>query len=104
MLLLALAVLASEPTVTLTHRMPLSEDCNRRLSPAAGAPAGDVRRKLGDLPPGRAVLAVNKSVHGCPVTVLMERGPDGERRMTADPAGVHALPASEPEGRLQRRR
>ena len=36
-------------------------------------------RKLDELPPAVAVLAVNKSVNGCPVSVLMQIGPDGKR-------------------------
>lgn len=60
-------------------------------------------RKLDELPPATAILAVNKSVNGCPVSVLMQTGPDGRRieRMLED--SVRMRPAgSGAQGRPER--
>jgi hypothetical protein len=61
----------------------------RRFDPRANGP-----RKLGELPPGYAILAVDRRVDGCPVNVLPARDANGQHRMEWAPsAGVHAAPA-----------
>jgi hypothetical protein len=44
-------------------------------------------RKLGELPPPVGIKLVSKTVDGCAVSVLMQRGPDGKylERPLADP-------------------
>jgi hypothetical protein len=52
-------------------------------------------RKLTELPPGRAELAVLKQVDGCHIAVLMQRGPDGKHlEVPASPGGMQTLPAT----------
>ncbi len=68
---LATSLGAASPTILPTNcRQPL------RVPAQAQAPLG--YRQLGELPPGVGFKAVLKSVDGCPVSVLLQRGPDGE--------------------------
>ena len=54
-------------------------------------------RNLGDLPPGVLMHTVLKTVDGCAVNVLVQRGPDGRKReIPAGPAGVRPAPVSAP--------
>ena len=105
MLLIALAAMAtaqpSEPILSQPTPVRCGAPVTRALDKGSlGA------RKLGELPPGLAMLAVNKTVRGCPVAVLMERGSDGERRMVPVGAGAWTpTPTGErlkPQRRLER--
>ena len=54
-------------------------------------------RNLGELPPGVLMHAVLKTVDGCAVNVLVQRGPDGRKlEIPAGAAGVRAAPAHAP--------
>jgi hypothetical protein len=97
MLLVLMATMAATaPPPPRPTLQPAEAPCANALGRAAStSPARS--RKLGELPPGRAILAVNKSVGGCPVTVLMERDAGGERRMVpAGDVGRVLTPAGEP--------
>lgn len=51
-------------------------------------------RKMTELPPGQAMLAVEKRVGGCAVNVLKQKDLAGNHVMVpAGPAGVRAAPA-----------
>ena len=91
-LITGVALQASEAPTRLTP--PLQFRCRNGLSQAAGSLTAPRSRKLGELPPGQAMLAVNKSVDGCPVAVLVRRDSSGERvNVPMGPASAVRLPA-----------
>ena len=62
--------------------------CNSRLTRTDQSGRVIVRpRKLGELPPGRAILAVDRRVEGCPFNVLPARDEHGQHRMEWAPGG-----------------
>ncbi len=80
-----------------------------RCAPARTYTAGTVTRmprKLDELPPGKLMLAVNKTVDGCPVNVLMQKDARGEWVEEAAPgARVSKAPANRSgQRRLERDR
>ena len=102
-LTLAAAVSAAEPPRQVYQINPdggvgvTSQRCRevRRRYVQDNGVGGGVR-PLGELPPGVLTHTVLKTVDGCPVNVLMERGPDGRKlEVPAGPAGLRSAPVSE---------
>lgn len=62
-------------------------------------------RKLEEMPPAVGFKAVLKSVDGCPVSVLLQRGPDGKpiERLLEDEARAKPTDSGR-QGRSQRQR
>ena len=84
---------------------PVQAGCNETLALTSAYTPAELK-KLGQLPPGRPILAVDKRVAGCSVTVLPQRDAMGQHLMVRTPGpGRHLVPAgSEPERRLERDR
>ena len=101
MLSLVLAALVPGAAQPLLIR-PAEPGCNEPLAFTSAYTPAELK-KLGRLPPGRPILAVDKRVAGCSVTVLPERDAAGQHLMVRTPApGHHLVPAnSEPQRRLK---
>jgi hypothetical protein len=104
MLAFALAAAMSSPAPPTALAAP-PPDCRASGSRAIVQRAPLGRRKLGELPPGVLTLAVNKWVDGCPVSVLMQTGPDGRRIERALEDSARMRPAElGRQGRPERKR
>jgi anti-sigma factor RsiW len=79
---------------------PAASECRRSGPRTVVERSTSQPRKLDELPPAVAILAVNKSVNGCPVSVLMQTGPDGRRveRMLEDGARKRPVRSSRERG------
>ena len=108
-LVLAAALQAATPdAVPRVNSDPLvvdvtGERCRERARQyVQNLEGGGGLRNLGELPPGVVIHAVLKTVDGCPVNVLMQRGPDGRKlEVPAGAAGIRNAPVS---GRSERQR
>ena len=99
-LTLAAAVSAAEPPrrPQLGGPVPMAPpaECRERARRYVQDNGGARPRRLGDLPPGVISHTVLKTVDGCPVNVLMRRGPDGKKlEVPAGAGGVMLAPSSE---------
>ena len=89
---LTLAAVSAAPPTTPVG-IPLAEHCRERVLRYTQGAQPRWPRKLGELPPGVISHAVIKKVDGCPVTVLVRRGPDGRKlEVPSGPAGVVPAP------------
>ena len=70
------------PPATRAFSIPREALCDWRMTRTQAVPRGPAApRKLGELPPGYMILAVDKHVNGCPVNVLPARDEIGNHRM-----------------------
>lgn len=96
------AQLGSVKPLAVTGETLRQLECRARYARRIGGSPTIANRKLGHLPPGVAIHAVLKSVEGCPVNVLVRRGPDGHKlEVPAGPGVVTPAPASEAQRRLE---
>ena len=105
MLVFLVASLAgAQPSEAYTVRTATEVACNKRLTETANAGSTGMR-KLGELPPAQAMFAVNLSVDGCPMAVLIRPDDQGRRLIPLPYSGRVLLPARErlqPQRRLER--
>ena len=99
MLILAMALMAADPAPASAAMVRPAVRCAppRVHTESSGSTRP---RKLEELPAGQLMLAVNKTVDGCPVNVLMRKGPSGRWVEEPAPHGRVTPAPSQPQGRL----